>query len=161
MGCSGGCTGTCSTCGGCGGCDGGCNSTCLDTCKGKCKDTCSAQCTNTCKGNCNSGCTSSTQTENLNNLTRSEIIYQSEISRLHTFILNEASRRGQSPGEQTIDQGTIIDDAQISTIITNLGLAGQEISDLSITNGDIASGALIDLIITRAKAAYNTTIGLV
>lgn len=160
-GCSGGCTGTCSGCsGGCEGCTGSCSSTCSGGCKGECKDNCTGQCKNTCQGNCNSGCTSSTQVENLANLTRSSIIYKSEIFKLHTFILNEAARRGNIPSSQIINQRQLIDDAQISTIINNLSLAEQDTSDLSAVAGSIATGNLIDLIITRAKAAYNTILVL-
>ena len=162
--CGGNCTSsTCSGgCKGCGsGCSGGCSSTCSGGCKGcgsGCASSCSG-CSGSCSSACNTGCTNSTQTTSYNALTATSPIKASEINELAAFIYRELQRRSVSATQQSVSVGGQATAALMTTLKTQLSSAGQTAS-YTATTGNIVQAALINDLITKAKAAYDTLVPL-
>lgn len=156
--CSGGCKGCGSGCSGrCTGCGSGCASGCSG-CGSGCASSCSG-CSGSCSNACNTGCTSSTQTTSFNALTATSPIHASEINELAAFIYRELQRRGVSATQQSVSVGGAATAALMTTLKTQLSSAGQTAS-YTATAGNTIQLVLINDLITKAKAAYNTLIPL-
>lgn len=151
-GCDGGCTGSCS--GSCTGCKGSCSGSCTGSCSGGC----SGGCKDSCKNACNQGC-SNNEATSLANLTLTTKFAASNITNIARLIYIEAQRRSKSPASTSFTAGKKITAADITTLISNLSLAGQTTS-YSASKGSKGLKTLGQDLINKAKAAYNTTIKL-
>lgn len=169
VGCGGNCTGSCSGCtGGCSsGCSGtcsGCSGTCSGTCSGGCSKTCSGGCTGNCedncahgcKGTCNDQCDGEAQDTNIANMGNvlHRAMLKNDISNIAKCIEHEAKRRGETPSSVTFNKGEKIDEEKINSLISDLGKAGQELTELAEEKSKALHG-LGQILISKVIAAYN------
>lgn len=158
-GCGNTCTGKCQGCAGT--CIKGCAYNCTGDCSGSCLGGCNgcSGCSGSCDSACNIGCVNGAQTTVYNNLTLDIYFNASNINDISNFIYYNAQRFGGNPTVITKTSGNSLMASDISIIDTNLQMTGQSPAYSAIT-GENGLRVLGQDLIDKAKAAYNTVIGL-
>lgn len=131
----------------------GCGSGCAKTCTG-----CSGQCTNECKDACNFGCSSEANASAYAALTLDTYFKNVDMTNLKAVIAAAAARRGKSVSLPSMEVGSTISAADMTSINTTLSDIGFN-PEQTFTTGATATKNSGNALITKAKNAYETIYG--
>lgn len=152
--CGSSCGGDCSSCYG----DSNCQWSC-DGCSG-CSGSCKSECTGECTGSCNAGCNTG-ESQSLAAIELSTQFEADNISDIAKLIYLEAYKRSpDSAKSKTFSAGQVLSAADMAVLIDNLVLAGQTPDYTAPQIGDVGYKVFGQNLIDKAKAAYNTVVGL-